>query len=53
MLDILPLYVVLLLWFPVLLLLMRIHVVVALAASAALWLAADPLGLEPADLSRE
>jgi hypothetical protein len=35
MMDILPLYVVLLLWFPILLLLMRIHVVVALAASAA------------------
>ena len=44
MLDILPLYVVLLLWFPVLLLLMRIHVLVALAASAALWLGANLLG---------
>jgi hypothetical protein len=44
MMDILPLYVVLLLWFPILLLLMRIHVVVALAASAALWLAANRLG---------
>jgi hypothetical protein len=44
MMDILPLYVVLLLWFPVLLLLMRIHVVVALAVSAALWLAANRLG---------
>ena len=44
MMDILPLYVVLLLWFPILLLLMRIHVVVALAVSAALWLAANRLG---------
>jgi hypothetical protein len=33
MLDILPLYVVLLLWFPLLLLLMRIHLVLALVAS--------------------
>jgi hypothetical protein len=30
MLDILPLYIVLLVWFPVLLLLMRVHVLVAL-----------------------
>jgi hypothetical protein len=44
MMDILPLYVVLLLWFPVLLLLMRIHVLVALGTSAALWLAANRLG---------
>lgn len=44
MLDILPLYVVLLLWFPVLLMLMRIHVVVALATSALLWLTANLLG---------
>ncbi len=44
MLDILPLYVVLLLWFPVLLSLMRIHVALALAASAALWLGANLAG---------
>ena len=44
MLDILPLYVVLLLWFLVLLSLMRIHVALALAASAALWLGANLLG---------
>jgi len=40
-LDILPLYVVLLMWFPVLLWLMRIHVAVAFAASATLWMAAN------------
>jgi hypothetical protein len=44
MLDILPLYVVLLLWFPVLLLLMRLHVAVALTVSAGLWLGANLLG---------
>jgi hypothetical protein len=44
MLDILPLYVVLLLWFPVLLLLMRLHVAIALTVSAGLWLAANLLG---------
>ena len=41
MLDILPLYVVLLLWFPLLLLLMRIHLVLALSASVALWIGAN------------
>jgi hypothetical protein len=44
MLDILPLYVVLHLWFPVLLLLIRIHVGVALAASALLWTGANVFG---------
>ena len=44
MLDILPLYIVLLVWFPVLLLLMRVHVLVALTASVALWLGANLRG---------
>ncbi|MET0651674.1 MAG: OpgC domain-containing protein, partial [Hyphomicrobiaceae bacterium] len=44
MLDILPLYIVLLIWFPVLLLLMRIHLLVALAASVTLWLGANLRG---------
>jgi hypothetical protein len=44
MLDILPLYVALLLWFPVLLLLTRIHVGVALATSALLWAGANVFG---------
>jgi hypothetical protein len=44
MLDILPLYIVLLIWFPVLLLLMRVHVLVALAASVSLWLGANLRG---------
>src|SRR5262245_38408290 len=44
MLDILPLYIVLLAWLPVLLLLMRVHVLVALAASVTLWLGANLRG---------
>jgi hypothetical protein len=44
MLDILPLYIVLLIWFPVLLLLMRLHVLAALAVSVALWLGANLRG---------
>jgi hypothetical protein len=44
MLDILPLYVVLLLWFPVLLFLIRIQVGFALAASATLWVGANLFG---------
>jgi hypothetical protein len=40
-LDILPLYVVLLLWFPVLLWLLRIHLGVAFAASLVLWMSAN------------
>jgi hypothetical protein len=40
-LDILPLYVVLLMWFPILLWLLRLHVALALAASAMLWLGAN------------
>ena len=44
MLDILPLYIVLLIWFPMLLLLMRIHLLVALAASVTLWLGANLRG---------
>lgn len=44
-LNILPLYVVLLLWFPVLLLLMRRSVWLALAASFGIWMAANLLRL--------
>jgi hypothetical protein len=44
MLDILPLYVVLLLWLPVLLFLIRIQVGLALAASATLWVGANLFG---------
>ena len=44
MLDILPLYIVLLMWFPVLLVLMRVHVLVALAVSVSLWLGANLRG---------
>jgi hypothetical protein len=46
--DILPLYIVLLMWFPILLWLLRLHVGLAFAASVSLWLAANLLGLEPA-----
>jgi len=40
-LDILPLYVVLLMWFPILLWLLRLHVALAFAASAMLWMGAN------------
>ena len=44
MLDILPLYVVLLLWFPLLLGLLQIHVGLALGASVSLWAGANVFG---------
>lgn len=43
-LDILPLYIILLAWFPILLLLLRIHVALAFAVSAMLWTGANFLG---------
>jgi hypothetical protein len=42
-LNILPLYMVLLLWLPVLILLIRVHVMLALSASAMLWSASSLL----------
>ena len=44
-LNILPLYIVLLLWLPVLIALMRIHGLLALSASALLWAACGLFGL--------
>ena len=43
-LDILPLYIILLAWFPILLWLLRIHVALAFAVSAMLWMGANVLG---------
>ena len=43
-LDILPLYIILLVWFPILLWLMRVHVALAFAVSAMLWVGANFMG---------
>lgn len=43
-LNILPLYIVLLAWFPLLWWLMQKHLLLAMAASSALWLAANVMG---------